>query len=154
MNPTVIHIAADHAGFATKEIVKAWLLAAGYLVEDHGAYDFEPNDDFPSYMLSVATAVALQASSCGLLFGGSGQGEAMAANRVRGVRATVYYGGNPEIITLSRTHNDANVLSFGARFVTAEEAKECIMHWLATEPSTDAKYHRRNEALDAIDYDR
>jgi ribose 5-phosphate isomerase B len=105
----------------------------------------------PSRMSLAAAAVSgAPEDSLGLIFGGSGQGEAMVANRFANVRATVYYGGALEIIELSRAHNDANVLSFGARFVSVEEIKECILLWLKTPVLTDDKYRRRNQKIERI----
>lgn len=141
----IIHLATDHAGFAHKETVRDWLVTERYQVVDHGARQYDADDDFPDYIAKAAAAVSLApARTRGIIFGGSGQGEAMCANRYPNVRATVYYGGPAEIISLSREHNDANVLSIGARFVTSDQAKEVIWAWLHTEPLTDEKYHRRN----------
>ncbi|MEZ4195150.1 MAG: RpiB/LacA/LacB family sugar-phosphate isomerase [Candidatus Paceibacterota bacterium] len=147
-----IHLATDHAGFAHKEAVKEWLLkSADYEVFDHGAKSFEPLDDFPDYIRLAVSAVSTNPESClAIIFGGSGQGEAMVANRFPRVRATVYYGSNPEIIELSRAHNDANVLSIGARFVSLEETKEVITKWLMAEVLTDEKYQRRNKKIETI----
>jgi ribose 5-phosphate isomerase B len=145
-----VYVAADHAGFSHKEQVKVWLQAENFTVIDVGAVTYDEQDDFPSFMFAAAEGVQQSnGEACAIIFGGSGQGEAMAANRFIGVRATVYYGGPEEIITLSRTHNDANVLSFGARFVTIDTAQRLIWQWLHTECNPDGKYNRRNEQLDA-----
>ncbi len=85
-----------------------------------------------------------------IIFGGSGQGEAMLANRFPNVRAAVYYGGDREIIALAREHNNANILSFGARFVTVEEVKSGILTWLSTPALSDEKYERRNQKIEVI----
>ena len=96
----VIHLATDHAGLKLKETIKEWLESEGKLVTDHGAHQFDEQDDFPDYISKAAVAVAKQPdSTVGIIFGGSGQGEAMAANRFKGVRATVYYGGDSKIVT-------------------------------------------------------
>ncbi len=100
-------------------------------------------------MLPAAKAVS-ENKDMAIILGGSGQGEAMAANRINGVRAVVYYGGNQEIVTLSRVHNDANVLSLGARFLDLAEAKDMVRLWLQTNPSIEEKYHRRNSKLDKV----
>ncbi|MFM2339856.1 MAG: hypothetical protein RLZZ360_492 [Candidatus Parcubacteria bacterium] len=145
-----IYLASDHAGFAYKEAVKVWLEAENFLVIDGGAEVFAAEDDFPDFV--IPTVMAMTADEGGeagaIVFGGSGQGEAMAANRVKGARAIVYYGGNKIIPTLGREHNDANVLSIGARFVTLDETKEAIWHWLHTETFHDDTYTRRNKKLD------
>ena len=145
-----IYLATDHAGFAHKEAVKAWLVSEGLSVIDVGASHYDEGDDFPDFIKLAAQKISKDSEgSIALIFGGSGQGEAMAANRFTGVRATVYYGGQPAIITLSREHNDANVLSIGARFVSIDEAKAVIWDWLQGVKGTDEKYHRRNVKIDA-----
>ncbi|MFQ6611703.1 MAG: RpiB/LacA/LacB family sugar-phosphate isomerase [Fidelibacterota bacterium] len=142
-----IHLAADHAGYRLKETIKKHLLGQGYEVQDHGAFAFNSEDDFPDFIIPCARSVAADPESRGLIFGGSGQGEAMAANRVKGIRAAVYYGGTEEIVLLSRRHNNANVLSLGARFVTEEEALKVIVLWLK-EAFEHGRHDRRIRALD------
>lgn len=144
-----IHIGTDHAGFLHKEEIKQFLLDAGFDVIDHGAEVFDENDDYPDFIIPVAEAVAADSSSAGIIFGGSGQGEAMVANRVRGIRAVVYYGGPESIITLSREHNDANILSIGARFVSSEEAKAVVQLWLQTAFSGEERHMRRINKIDS-----
>lgn len=138
-----IHLATDHAGLEHKEAVKVYLLEQGLEVVDHGAMEFVPEDDYPDYMKACAGAVAADPESMGVIFGASGEGEAMVANRVSGIRATVYYGGPTDIITLSREHNNANILSLGARFMTPGEAVEVVTLWLATPFSNDERHMRR-----------
>jgi ribose 5-phosphate isomerase B len=147
---STIYLASDHAGFALKEEVKAWLLAENFVVIDGGAESFDGEDDFTDYVIPVVRAMVDDhvAEAAAIVFGGSGQGEAMAANRIRGARAIVYYGGEKRIPGLGREHNHANVLSVGARFVSTDEAKWAIWEWLHTEPLHDPKYNRRNQALD------
>jgi ribose 5-phosphate isomerase B len=145
-----MYVATDHAGFLHKEAVRAWLLAEGCTVVDVGATVLDLDDDFPDYIALAAKAVSQNPeTTAAIIFGGSGQGEAMVANRFPGVRATVYYGGDESIIKLSREHNDANVLSIGARFVSVDQAKKVIWDWLHFEKGTDPKYHRRNVKIDA-----
>lgn len=147
----VVYVAADHAGFAYKNEVRDWLLGEGVVVYDMGASEYDELDDFPIFMKRAATSVASSSvPACALLFGGSGQGEAMAANRIAGVRATVFYGGDEKIIDLSREHNNANVLSFGARFVSPDDCKRLIWRWLYTKAAIEEKYSRRNIALDTL----
>lgn len=147
----IIHLATDHAGFSHKEAVLAWLRDEGFTVHDHGAYERDELDDFPDFIALAAAAISQDPEeSRGIIFGGSGQGEAMLANRFPKVRAVVYYGGVDSIPTLSRQHNDANVLSIGARFVDIDLAKQVIWEWLHTESFTDEKYLRRNEKIEAI----
>ena len=117
----IIFLASDHAGFEHKNIVRDWLLGEGYTVTDCGSFSLDMQDDFPDFINKAAQAVAAKPKiNKGIIFGGSGQGEAILANRYMGVRATVFYGGPDEIITLSREHNDANILSIGARFVSID----------------------------------
>lgn len=146
-----IHLACDHAGFEHKEEILHWLTEEGFTVVDHGAKAYDEVDDFPDFIKLAAAAVSAQSEdSCGIIFGGSGQGEAMVANRFSNVRATVYYGGDIEIVKLSREHNDANILSIGARFVDVEETKKCVMLWLQTPVLIDEKYRRRNQKIEKI----
>ena len=143
-----IFLAADHAGFELKEFIKKELESIGHTVVDKGAYALELGDDYPPYMKAAAEEVAKTAGSFGILFGGSGQGEAMEANRLRGIRAAVYYGGSHDILRLSREHNDANILALGARFLTEEQAKEAIMLWLDTKFSGEVRHARRIAQID------
>ena len=117
----IIHIATDHAGLELKEKVKSYLSKLDYEVIDHGAYEYDALDDYPDFIFPCAKAVSNDPNSKGIILGGSGQGEAMAANRVKGVRAAVFYNCPDEIIKLSRQHNDANILSLGARFMSDQE---------------------------------
>jgi ribose 5-phosphate isomerase B len=150
-----IHIGSDHAGFDLKGEIIRFLEKKEYEVIDHGAYELDTEDDYPDFVLPVAVAVVEDSNSRGIVLGGSGQGEAMVANRVQGIRATVFYGepaySDESIINLSRQHNDANVLSIGARFVTEEEALEAIDMWLETAFSEDERHSRRIAKIDEID---
>lgn len=144
-------MASDHAGFAYKEEVKLWLLGEGAVVVDHGAKIFNPDDDFPDFIALAALAVSkAPASACAIIFGGSGQGEAILANRFPNVRATVFYGGPDEVITLSRQHNDANILSIGARFLSIDDTKRVIWNWLTYDIKQDDKYTRRNQKIESV----
>ena len=145
-----IHFAADHAGYELKNSLMSFVKDEfGFDVKDHGAFELDEEDDYPDFVLPAAKAVS-ENEDMAIILGGSGQGEAIAANRINGVRAVVYYGGTQEIITLSRQHNNANVLSLGARFLNLDEAKDVVRLWLQTSPSTEEKYHRRNSKLDII----
>lgn len=147
-----IYFATDHAGFALKNDLLAYVRdELGYDVVDCGATAHDPQDDFPEFIQPAAMAVSESPETArAIIFGGSGQGEAMLANRFQYVRAAVYYGGAIEIVKLSREHNDANVLSLGARFVDSAEAKKVVALWLETEPLRDEKYHRRLTQVRAI----
>lgn len=143
-----IFIGTDHAGFELKETLVSFLRELGHEVKDMGAHSFEALDDYPDFIRPVAEAVAKDPESRGIILGGSGQGEAMCANRVKGARAAVYYGGAVDIVVLSREHNDANILSIGARFVETDEAKKVVRVWLETPFSGAEKHSRRIAKLD------
>ena len=142
-----IHLATDHAGLELKEKVKLHLSDLNYEVIDHGAYEYDALDDYPDFIFPCANAVSNDPESKGIILGGSGQGEAMAANRVKGVRAAVFYNGPDEIIKLSRQHNNANILSLGARFMSEEEMYKIIELWLSTDFES-GRHQRRIEKLD------
>ena len=146
-NNTIV-LATDHAGFELKEAVKKSLLELGFEVKDFGALEYEPTDDYPDFINPAAKFISENDNAMGIIFGGSGQGEAMAANRFKGVRAAVFYDGPDEIINLSRLHNNANVLSFGSRFIDAERAKELIKQWLSVE-FEGGRHQKRIEKLDS-----
>jgi ribose 5-phosphate isomerase B len=142
-----IHIATDHAGLDLKNIIRDYLISKGHEVTDHGAHEYDAQDDYPDYIFPCAKAVASDLESRGIILGGSGQGEAMAANRVKGVRAAVFYNGPVEIVKLSREHNNANILSLGARFMTEDEIYGIIEMWL-DEPFGGGRHQRRIDKLD------
>jgi ribose 5-phosphate isomerase B len=130
-----IYLATDHAGFELKEKIKTYLEENGHEVYDCGALTLEPGDDYPEYMARAAEDVqkdSMHSPSMAIIFGGSGVGEAIVANRFAHVRAVVYAGGPLDVIKVSREHNDTNVLSIGARFVTENEAKQAIDLFLMT----------------------
>jgi ribose 5-phosphate isomerase B len=139
-----IYLATDHAGFELKEAIKAHLEEdKEYEVYDCGALTLEPGDDYPDYMARAAEKVQYDAEhdpSMAVIFGGSGVGEAVVANRFAHVRAVVYAGGPLDVIKVSREHNDANVLSIGARFVGTGEAKQAVDLFLST-PFSHAERH-------------
>ena len=139
-----IYFASDHAGFDLKNVLVPFVLGLGYEVEDCGVHELDTDDDYPEIIAKTARYVqGAPDTNRAIILGGSGQGEAMVANRFPGVRAAVYYGGPSDIIRLSREHNDANVLSLGARFVSVEEAKEAVRAWLATDFSSEERHLRR-----------
>jgi len=143
-----IVLATDHAGFKLKEAVKKSLLELGLEVKDFGALEYESTDDYPDFINPAAKFISENDNTMGIIFGGSGQGEAMAANRFKGVRAAVFYDGPDEIINLSRLHNNANVLSFGSRFIDADRAIELIKKWLGVE-FEGGRHQKRIEKLDS-----
>ena len=142
-----IYTAADHAGFNLKNHLIEQLREDGYDLEDCGAYDYDPLDDYPDFIMPASEKVANDQSSKGIIIGGSGQGEAIAANRIKGARAIVYYDGPIDIIKLSRLHNNANILSLGARFISPERAIEILYIWLS-EKFEGGRHENRINKLD------
>ena len=149
--PTII-LASDHAGFKLKEAVKSFLESKKAHVLDVGAHEFNEADDYPPYMTAAAMKVAadLSGETKAVIFGGSGEGEAIVANRFPGVRAVVWYGGSQEILKFARQDNDSNVLSLGARFVDEGEAKKAVELWLNTPFSNEERHKRRIAEIDNI----
>ena len=143
-----IFLGSDHAGYKLKEEIKKYLQKEGYEIEDKGAYSLNLKDNYTDFVFPVAKEVAMNPNSKGIILGASGQGEAIAANRVKGVRAALYYGNNLEIVELSRTHNNANILSLGARFLAKEQAIEAVKLWLSTDFSNEERHKRRIKKLD------
>lgn len=156
-----IYIGSDHVGYELKEKLKKYLsdLSLGYEIEDKGAFKFDKDDDYPDFIRPVAEAVANNVESKGIIIGGSGQGEAIVANKVKGARAVVFYGPKEatsdvditgrksadtfEIVKLAREHNNANILSLGLRFMNEDEAKFACELFLATKFSGDERHIRR-----------
>ena len=154
-----IYLGTDHSGFELKEKLKVYIAGLGYEVEDRGAFNYVASDDYPDYIREVAEAVASDEGSFGVILGGSGQGEAICANRTPGVRAMTFYGpkepiasvdisgkesADPfEIVKLAREHNDANILSIGVRFTTEDEAKFAIELFLSTKFENEERHTRR-----------
>lgn len=143
-----IYIASDHAGFELKKILVSHLELMGHVVTDKGAYELNPADDYPDFVSLVAEAVVAGDADFGVVLGGTGTGEAIETNRLFGVRTAVYYGGPEEIIKLAREHNDANILSLGARFISGDEAKRAVDIFLETKFSGDERHKRRILKLD------
>jgi ribose 5-phosphate isomerase B len=139
-----IAIGSDHAGFKYKEKIKQLLAGLGHEVEDFGT-DSEVPVDYPLFIRPVALAVARGEVDRGVVLGGSGNGEAMAANRVKGVRCALCW--NVESARLARQHNDANVISLGQRMLTEEAALEIVRTWLET-PFEGGRHLRRIQLLD------
>lgn len=144
-----IYIGSDHAGYELKEKLKTFIKSLGYEVEDKGAFSLDARDDYPDFIKPVAEAVASNSDSFGVILGGSGQGEAISANRIKGARACVYYGGNSEIVRVSREHNDANILSLGARFMDFDQATEAFQVFINTPFSGDERHIRRINELES-----
>ena len=161
-----IALSTDHAGFAAVGELKDYIESLGHQVNYVGPAEFDAEDDYPDLIARAARLVASGDSELGIILGGSGQGEAMAANRFKGVRAAVFYGpvvaktavdaeGNSsddpyEIVKLSRQHNHANVLSLSGRFLSKDEMFEAIRIWLETSVSPIERHQRRAIQLDEI----
>ena len=161
-----IAVTTDHAGFTALQQLKEYIAFMGHEVMDYGPAKLDPDDDYPDYMFPAARAVASGDCEAGIILGGSGQGEAMAANRIKGVRCTVFYGPvtakapvdaeghtseDPyEILRLSRQHNHANMLSLSGRFLTLEEMKQAVNTWLSTAYSNEERHVRRVQKLDEM----
>ena len=156
-----VYFAADHGGFPLKEILKPYVQSLGYEVEDVGAFALDMNDDYPVFIMAAARKVAADPGSRGIVIGGSGQGEAFAANRIKGVRAVVYYGEPArkqidadgkelDMITSTREHNDSNILSLAGRFLTEDEAKVAVEKWLREPHDGSERHARRHRMLDEL----
>ena len=143
-----IYIGSDHAGFELKRHLISYLSTLDHESYDCGPYEYVHDDDYPDYVSKVAREVADDPDAVGVVIGYSGQGEAMVANRFPNVRCAVYYGGPKHILTLSREHNEANMLSLGANFVTTDEAKKALEIWLHTSFSHDDRHIRRIEKIE------
>lgn len=160
-------MASDHAGYRLKEKIQTFLIDKGYNVEDFGAHEEDPEDDYPDYVKKAAEAVSKTPGSRGIVFGGSGQGEAMVANKIKNVRASVFYGpvtpiaateiegsesNDPyEMLRITRAHNDANMLSIGARFVTDEQAEKAVLIFLESQFSGLDRHLRRIGKMQQLD---
>lgn len=143
-----ILIASDHAGFELKKFLAERLSLAGHDVRDMGPKEFNPEDDYPDYVSLVANEISHNPSAArGIVIGKTGEGEAVCANKFYGIRAAVYYGGNQDIVRLSREHNDSNVLSLGAGFLSPADALNAVTIWLATAFSGDERHKRRIQKL-------
>lgn len=141
----VIFIGADHAGFRQKEYMKAWLQQQGYVVKDLGAKTLDPNDDYPDYAIPVAKAVAKNKNAVGILCCGSAEGVAIAANKVKGIRAVAVW--KTRDAKLTRQHNDANVLCLSGWYLPHAKAKVIAKAWLTTHFSGAPRHKRRIEKI-------
>ena len=140
-----VHIGSDHAGFELKNYLVSSLIADGHDVVDHGPEAYDAEDDYPVYCIPAAEGAVAEPGSLAVVIGGSGNGEQIAANKVIGTRAALAY--NLETAKLGRQHNDANVISIGARMHTEEEALEMVRLFLSTPFSGDPRHARRIQLL-------
>ena len=142
MRGVKVFLGSDHAGYRLKEKIKKHLDRKKIAYEDLGAKKYKAEDDYPDFIIPTARKVA-RSGGLGIVLGYSGQGEAIAANKVKGVRAMVYYGKDKRLISLGRKHNDANVLSIGAGFVKEKEAIWAVDRFLKTKFGGEARHKRR-----------
>ena len=127
-----LYLSGDHAGFKLKEKLKPWLEKKGFKIKDFGPLKYNKDDDYPDFVIPMARAVKNNKNSVGIIIAGSGQGESIATNKIKGIRTALYHGGSTKIIQTGRKHDNVNVLSFGSRFVTESEAKKAISIFLKT----------------------
>ena len=147
----IVHIGTDHAGFELKNRLVAALRSKGHEVTDHGAHEYDALDDYPPFCTAVGEAVVAQPGSFGVVIGGSGNGEQIAANKVAGVRAAL--ASSPELAALARQHNDARIVSIGARFTDVATAQEIVRAFLTTEFEDEERHARRAAMLEAYEAD-
>ena len=147
-----IHIGSDHAGYELKAALVEHLQATGHDVVDHGAHAYDADDDYPPFCIETGEAVVADPGSLGVVIGGSGNGEQIAANKVNGVRAALAW--NHDTATLARQHNDANVVSIGARQHSVDEATALVDAFLAEPFSQGARHQRRIDLMTAYEATR
>ncbi|MDQ1487248.1 MAG: ribose 5-phosphate isomerase [Actinomycetota bacterium] len=144
-----VYLGSDHAGFELKTHLLGWLADNGHEPVDCGPATYDPDDDYPPYVIAAAMRVASDRGSLGIVIGGSGNGEQIAANKVKGIRAALAW--NDDTATLARRHNDANVVSIGARQHTIGEATRFVELFISTDFSGEARHARRLALLAAYE---
>lgn len=157
-----IYIGTDHAGYVLKQALVVFLKGQGYEVIDKGAFEYNENDDYPDFVVPVALEVSKDPDKVkGIILGGTGEGEAIAANKFPHVRAVVFYGNakpivedESNIIVRSREHNNSNILSLGARYFTEESVMDAVNLWLSTPYSEDERHIRRLAKIDKININK
>ena len=145
----MIYLGSDHGGFEFKEEIKKYLLEKGIQVEDIGASSLNPEDDYPDFIIPVASKVASNSGSLGIILGRSGNGEAIAANKVKGIRAALCL--NEEMAKKAKEHNNANILSLGGDYISVEEAKKVVQAFLDTPFPGDERHVRRIKKIEDIE---
>jgi len=156
-----IYIGTDHAGYVLKEKLVSFLKLQGHEVVDMGAFEYNEEDDYPDFVVPVAREISKNSDGArGIILGGTGEGEAIAANRFPHVRAVVNYGeaiavvdNESNVVVRSREHNDSNILSLGARYFTEESMMDTVKLWLDTPFTKDERHIRRLAKIDAIKID-
>jgi ribose 5-phosphate isomerase B len=147
-----VYLGSDHAGYELKQQLIGWLTQAGHEPVDCGPHIYDAQDDYPPFCLRAAERTAADPGSLGIVIGGSGNGEAIAANKVKGVRAALVW--SEETAALGREHNNANVISVGARMHTAQDATAFVEIFLSTPYSGDERHARRIDMLTAYETTR
>lgn len=140
-----VHIAADHAGYELKTHLVEWLTAEGHEPVDHGAFEYDAEDDYPPFCVAAAQATVDEPGSLGIVIGGSGNGEQIAANKVKGARAALAW--SVETAELARQHNNAQIVSIGARMHSTDEVEAIVTAFLTTPWSEAARHQRRIDLL-------
>jgi ribose 5-phosphate isomerase B len=140
-----VHIGADHAGYELKTHLVEWLTAQGHEPVDHGAHEYDAADDYPPFCIAAAEAAVAEPGTLAIVIGGSGNGEQIAANKVKGARAALAW--SVETAQLARQHNNAQVVAIGARMHTADEATAIVEAFLTTEWSDEARHQRRIDLM-------
>jgi len=140
-----VHISTDHAAFETKQFLAEALKTKGYEVVDHGALSYDADDDYPNTIIPCAEAVAAEPGSLGIVLGGSGNGEQIAANKVKGIRAALAY--DVATATLAREHNDAHIVALGGRMQSLDEALTIVLSFLETPFSQNPRHQRRIDLI-------
>lgn len=146
-----VHIGGDHAAYDLLGDLAGFLETEGHDVVVHGPHDYDALDDYPVYVLRAAEAVAADPGSRGVVLGGSGNGEQMAANKVDGIRAALCW--SPELARLAREHNDAQIISIGGRFTSTDVAREMVRVFLATPFTGEERHQRRIDMVSAYEAD-
>ncbi|MGB7449510.1 MAG: ribose-5-phosphate isomerase [Ornithinimicrobium sp.] len=146
-----VHIGGDHAAYEMREDLRDYMTEQGHEVTDHGPVEYDELDNYPVYVLRAAEAVAADPDALGVVLGGSGNGEQIAANKVAGIRAALCY--NSELAELARRHNNARVISIGARMTTQDEARQMVDTFLATEFSGEERHALRIDMMTAYEND-
>ena len=144
----VIYLGSDHAGFYLKDKIISYFKKKNIEFKDFGPFKYNENDDYPDFIIPLAKKVSENKSTLGIILGGSGQGEAIAANKIKGIKAIVLYSFNKNIIKLSKEHNNANILSLGSRFLSEKQAINSIKLWLKTKFSNEKRHIRRLKKIE------
>ena len=149
--PKKVRLSGDHAGFKLKEKIKKYFNKKNIFYKDFGPLVYKKTDDYPDYVIPMAQKVAKDKDSLGIVIAGSGIGETIAANKVKGIKAVLYHGKSPDLITTSKLHDNANILCIGSRFVKKRDAIKSIELWLKTPFSNAARHKRRLRKIDIFE---